>query len=65
MPTPVAHAAASSLKDSFAVLTTSRLSWCHGSRVIRNWASRGPYGKPEESESESVGMEKGEKESGV
>jgi hypothetical protein len=65
VPTPVTHAAASSLRDSFAVLTTSRPNWCHWSRVIRSWARRGPYGKPEGSESESVGMENGEKKSGV
>ena len=63
VPIPVAHA--SSLKDSFSVLTTSRLNLCHWSRVIRSWARRGPYWKPKERKSESVGMEKEEKDSGV
>ena len=61
VPIPVAHA--SSLKDSFSVLTTSRLNLCHWSGVIRTWRRRGPYGKPER-KSESVGMEKEEKNSG-
>ncbi len=65
VPTPVAHAAASSENESLAALTTSRLNWCHCSCVIRSWDRCWWYGKPEDRDSVSVVMENGGNERGL